>query len=86
MFFVFFRLLLLILKVVKVVRVSNLLNQFGLLRVVNIIIGDEGCWGVLGGERCCVLIGIDIVYDLFIFFLDEFMLGLDFMSVYLVVS
>lgn len=72
-------------KAVKKARVSNLLNQLGLLRVANTIIGDEGHRGVSGGERRRVSIGIDIIHDPLILFLDEPTSGLDSTSAYLVV-
>lgn len=86
MFSAFFRLPSSISKAAKVARVSNLLNQLGLLRVANTIIGDEGRRGVSGGERRRVSIGIDIVHDPLILFLDEPTSGLDSTSAYLVVS
>lgn len=86
MFSAFFRLPLSQSKAAKVARVSNLLEQLGLMRVANTIIGDEGHRGVSGGERRRVSIGIDIVHDPLILFLDEPTSGLDSTSAYLVVS
>ncbi|KAG0582574.1 hypothetical protein KC19_3G070400 [Ceratodon purpureus] len=72
-------------KATKVARVNNLLDQLGLVRVANTIIGDEGHRGVSGGERRRVSIGIDIIHDPLILFLDEPTSGLDSTSAYLVV-
>jgi len=86
MFSAFFRLPPSQSKAAKVARVNNLLDQLGLLRVANTIIGNEGHRGVSGGERRRVSIGIDIVHDPLILFLDEPTSGLDSTSAYLVVS
>jgi ABC-type multidrug transport system ATPase subunit len=86
MFSAFFRLPPTQSKAAKAARVSNLLEQLGLMRVANTIIGDEGHRGVSGGERRRVSIGIDIVHDPLILFLDEPTSGLDSTNAYLVVS
>lgn len=86
MFSAFFRLPPSQSKAAKAARVSNLLEQLGLMRVANTIIGDEGHRGVSGGERRRVSIGIDIVHDPLILFLDEPTSGLDSTNAYLVVS
>ncbi|KAG0598932.1 hypothetical protein M758_12G113200, partial [Ceratodon purpureus] len=85
MFSAFFRLPPSQSKAAKAARVSNLLEQLGLMRVANTIIGDEGHRGVSGGERRRVSIGIDIVHDPLILFLDEPTSGLDSTNAYLVV-
>ncbi|XP_002971450.2 ABC transporter G family member 6 [Selaginella moellendorffii] len=69
----------------KVERVKMLLEQLGLQRVANTMIGDEGRRGVSGGERRRVSIGIDIIHDPLLLFLDEPTSGLDSTSAYMVV-
>jgi ABC-type multidrug transport system ATPase subunit len=86
MFSAFFRLPPSQSKAAKVARVNSLLDQLGLLRVADAVIGDEGHRGVSGGERRRVSIGIDIIHDPLILFLDEPTSGLDSTSACLVVS
>ncbi|MCD7463734.1 hypothetical protein HAX54_051303 [Datura stramonium] len=53
-------------------RVQALIDQLGLRNAAKTIIGDEeGRRGVSGGERRRVSIGIDIIHDPIILFLDE---------------
>jgi ABC-type multidrug transport system ATPase subunit len=86
MFSAFFRLPLSQSKAVKIARVIYLLEQLGLLRVANSLIGDEGYRGISGGERRRVSIGIDIIHDPQLLFLDEPTSGLDSTSAFMVVS
>ncbi|GJM94415.1 hypothetical protein PR202_ga11056 [Eleusine coracana subsp. coracana] len=56
----------------KRARVDALVDQLGLARAADTIIGDEGHRGVSGGERRRVSIGTDIIHDpIFLLFLDE---------------
>ncbi|XP_040378138.1 ABC transporter G family member 5 [Oryza brachyantha] len=66
-------------------RVKALINQLGLDRAANTIIGDEGHRGVSGGERRRVSIGVDIIHDPIVLFLDEPTSGLDSTSAFMVV-
>ncbi|CAL1354382.1 unnamed protein product [Linum trigynum] len=50
------------------------------------VIGDEGHRSVSGGERCRISIGIDIIHDPIILFLDELTSRLDSTSTYMVVK
>ncbi|XP_045798337.1 ABC transporter G family member 20-like [Trifolium pratense] len=70
----------------KKARVQALIDQLGLQRAANTVIGDEGHRGVSGGERRRVSIGTDIIHDPIILFLDEPTSGLDSTSAYLVVK
>lgn len=85
MFSAFFRLPMSQSKAKKRARVFKLMDQLGLMRVANTIIGDEGHRGVSGGERRRVSIGIDIIHDPLLLFLDEPTSGLDSTSAYMVV-
>jgi ABC-type multidrug transport system ATPase subunit len=67
-------------------RVEELIEQLGLEKAKNTIIGDEGHRGVSGGERRRVSIGIDIVHDPILLFLDEATSGLDSTSAFMVVE
>nr|CAD1828757.1 unnamed protein product [Ananas comosus var. bracteatus] len=67
-------------------RVQALIDQLGLRRAADTIIGDEGHRGVSGGERRRVSIGIDIVHDPMVLFLDEPTSGLDSSSALMVVQ
>ncbi|KMZ57915.1 ABC transporter G family member [Zostera marina] len=73
-------------KVEKKARVQTLIDQLGLGNARNTIIGDEGHRGVSGGERRRVSIGVGIVHDPIILFLDEPMSGLDSTSAFMVVN
>ncbi|CAJ2632708.1 unnamed protein product [Trifolium pratense] len=70
----------------KKARVQALIDQLGLQRAANTVIGDEGHRGVSGGERRRVSIGTDIIHDPIILFLDEPTSGLDSTSAYMVVK
>jgi ABC-type multidrug transport system ATPase subunit len=70
----------------KMDRVQVLIDQLGLRKAANTIIGDEGHRGISGGERRRVSIGVDIVHDPIILFLDEPLSGLDSASAYLVIK
>lgn len=67
-------------------RVQALIDQLGLRNAAKTIIGDEGHRGVSGGERRRVSIGMDIIHDPIILFLDEPMSGLDSTSAFMVVK
>ncbi|KAK1286669.1 ABC transporter G family member 6 [Acorus calamus] len=58
-------------KAEKKKRVQTLIERLGLQTAANTIIGDEGHRGVSGGERRRVSIGIDIIHDPIVLFLDE---------------
>ena len=70
----------------KTDRVQALIDQLGLRKAANTIVGDEGHRGVSGGERRRVSIGVDIVHDPIILFLDEPISGLDSTSALLVIK
>ncbi|WZY87876.1 hypothetical protein YC2023_044611 [Brassica napus] len=55
----------------KMERVEALIDQLGLRCAADTRIGDEGHRGVSGGERRRVSIGIDIIHDPIVLFLDE---------------
>ncbi|KAE8654298.1 ABC transporter G family member 20 [Hibiscus syriacus] len=68
------------------VRVQALIDQLGLRNAANTVIGDEGHRGISGGERRRVSIGIDIIHDPILLFLDKPTSGLDSTSAYKVVK
>ncbi|XP_052154449.1 ABC transporter G family member 16-like [Oryza glaberrima] len=70
----------------KRARVDALIDQLGLARAADTIIGDEAHRGVSGGERRRVSIGTDIVHDPILLFLDEPTSGLDSASAFMVVQ
>ncbi|RLN30617.1 ABC transporter G family member 16-like [Panicum miliaceum] len=70
----------------KRARVDALIDQLGLSRAADTIIGDEGHRGVSGGERRRVSIGTDIINDPILLFLDEPTSGLDLASAFMVVQ
>ncbi|KAL6865191.1 hypothetical protein ACP4OV_016342 [Aristida adscensionis] len=70
----------------KRARVDALVDQLGLARAADTVIGDEGHRGVSGGERRRVSIGTDIVHDPIVLFLDEPTSGLDSASAFMVVQ
>ncbi|CAD6273169.1 unnamed protein product [Miscanthus lutarioriparius] len=70
----------------KRARVDALVDQLGLARAADTIIGDEGHRGVSGGERRRVSIGTDIIHDPIVLFLDEPTSGLDSASAFMVVQ
>lgn len=70
----------------KKARVQPLIDQLGLRSAAKTIIGDEGHRGVSGGERRRVSIGIYIIHDPIVFYLDEPTLGLDSTSAFVVVK
>ena len=73
-------------KEAKVERVNTMIQQLGLGKVADTIIGDESHRGVSGGERRRVSIGIDIVHGPLLLFLDEPTSGLDSSSAFMVVQ
>lgn len=70
----------------KRARVDALVDQLGLARAADTIIGDEAHRGVSGGERRRVSIGTDIIHDPILLFLDEPTSGLDSASAFMVVQ
>ncbi|XP_040380079.1 ABC transporter G family member 1-like [Oryza brachyantha] len=70
----------------KRARVDALIDQLGLARAADTVIGDEGHRGVSGGERRRVSIGTDIIHDPILLFLDEPTSGLDSASAFMVVQ
>ncbi|KAF9601734.1 hypothetical protein IFM89_022821 [Coptis chinensis] len=70
----------------KKARVQALINQLGLRNGAKTVIGNERHRGVSGGERRSVSIGIDIIHDLIILFLDEPISGFDSTSAFMVVK
>ncbi|KAJ0088619.1 hypothetical protein Patl1_31968 [Pistacia atlantica] len=70
----------------KKARVQALIDQLGLRRAMNTVIGDEAHRGVSGGERRRVSIGMDIIHDPILLFLDEPTSGLDSTSAFLVIK
>ncbi|CAI9091516.1 OLC1v1026572C1 [Oldenlandia corymbosa var. corymbosa] len=73
-------------KIDKKKRVEDLIVQLDLSDCAQTIIGDEGHRGVSGGQRKRVSIGIEIIHDPIILFLDEPITGLDSTSAYAVVK
>ncbi|KMZ74848.1 ABC transporter G family member [Zostera marina] len=67
-------------------RVETLIDRLGLRSVAKTIIGDEGHRGISGGERRRVSIGVDIIHDPILLFLDEPTTGLDSTSAFKVVK
>lgn len=67
-------------------RVLDLIDQLDLKNAAGTVIGDEGHRGVSGGERRRVSIGIEIITDPVILFLDEPTTGLDSTSSFAVVK
>ncbi|XP_017418219.2 ABC transporter G family member 1 [Vigna angularis] len=70
----------------KNARVQALIEQLGLRNAAKTVIDDEGHRGVSGGERQRVSIGIDIIHDPILLFLDEPTSRLDSTSAFLVVK
>ncbi|CAD6273160.1 unnamed protein product [Miscanthus lutarioriparius] len=70
----------------KQARIDALIDQLGLSRAADTIIGDETHRGVSGGERRRVSIGTDIIHDPILLFLDEPTSGLDSASAFMVVQ
>ncbi|TXG75248.1 hypothetical protein ES288_D01G262700v1 [Gossypium darwinii] len=70
----------------KKARVQALIDQLGLRKAAQTVIGDEGHRGVSGGERRRVSIGTDIIHDPIVLFLDEPTSGLDSTSAFMVVK
>ncbi|KAJ3677326.1 hypothetical protein LUZ60_003050 [Juncus effusus] len=67
-------------------RVQSLIDQLGLRKAAGTIVGDEGHRGVSGGERRRVSIGVDVIHDPIILFLDEPISGLDSTSAFMVIK
>ncbi|KAL3531866.1 hypothetical protein ACH5RR_005387 [Cinchona calisaya] len=61
----------------KKARVQALIDQLGLGSAAKTVIGDEGHRGVSGGEQRRVSIGIDIIHDPILLFLNEPTSGFD---------
>lgn len=70
----------------KIKRVHNLIDQLDLRKAVRTVTGDEGHRGVSGGERRRVSIGIEIIHNPILLFLDEPTTGLDSTSAFMVVK
>lgn len=81
-----FRLPRMVPKAKKKTRVEALIDQLGLRRAMNTVIGDEAHRGVSGGERRRVSIGMDIIHDPILLFLDEPTSGLDSTSAFMVIK
>lgn len=67
-------------------RVQALIDQFGLRNTAKTVIDDEGHRGLSSGERQRVSIGINIIHDLIILFLNELTLDLDSISTFIMVE
>ncbi|XP_051199344.1 ABC transporter G family member 16-like [Lolium perenne] len=67
-------------------RVEALIDQLGLSRAADTVIGDHDHRGVSGGERRRVSIGTDIIHDPILLFLDEPTSGLDSSSALMLVQ
>ncbi|KAG5527114.1 hypothetical protein RHGRI_028135 [Rhododendron griersonianum] len=67
-------------------RVQALIDQFGLRNAAKTVIDDEGHRGLSDGEWQRVSIGINIIHDLIILFLNELTLDLDSISTFIVVK
>lgn len=61
----------------KELLVMNVIDEMGLVKAKDTIIGDEKCRGVSGGERRRANIGAQLISDPAILFLDEPTSGLD---------
>ncbi|KAI3876765.1 hypothetical protein MKX03_037432 [Papaver bracteatum] len=70
----------------KKARVQDVIDELGLRRAANTLIGDEGLRGISGGERRRVSIGVDIIHDPIVLFLDEPTSGLDSSCAFMVVK
>ncbi|KAI3903133.1 hypothetical protein MKW92_052949 [Papaver armeniacum] len=70
----------------KKARVQDVIDELGLRRAANTLIGHEGHRGISGGERRRVSIGVDIIHDPIVLFLDEPTSGLDSSCAFLVVK
>ncbi|KAI3914395.1 hypothetical protein MKW92_016057 [Papaver armeniacum] len=70
----------------KMARVQDVIDELGLRRAANTLIGHEGHRGISGGERRRVSIGVDIIHDPIVLFLDEPTSGLDSSCAFLVVK
>ncbi|KAI3897643.1 hypothetical protein MKW92_031319 [Papaver armeniacum] len=70
----------------KMARVQAVIDELGLRNAANTLIGDEGHRGISGGERRRVSIGVDIIHDPIVLFLDEPISGLDSSCAYMVVK
>ncbi|XVE96791.1 hypothetical protein REPUB_Repub02eG0253500 [Reevesia pubescens] len=68
------------------VQALPLIDQLGLRNAANTVIGDEGHIDVSGGERRRASIGIDIIHDPILLFLNEPTSRLDSTSAYMVVK
>ncbi|XP_026453368.1 ABC transporter G family member 6-like [Papaver somniferum] len=73
-------------KTKKMARVQAVIDELGLRNAANTLIGDEGHRGISGGERRRVSIGVDIIHDPIMLFLDEPISGLDSSCAYMVVK
>ncbi|KAI5659906.1 hypothetical protein M9H77_28699 [Catharanthus roseus] len=67
-------------------RVRDLIDQLDLGNAVHTMIGDEGHRGISGGERRRISIGIDIIHNPILLFLDEPTTGLDSTGAFMVVN
>nr|KYP34492.1 ABC transporter G family member 2 [Cajanus cajan] len=70
----------------KKARVHALIDQLGLRFAASTVIGDEGHRSVSASERRRVSIGIDIIHDPIVLFLDEPTSELDSTSAFIVVK
>ncbi|KAI5647737.1 hypothetical protein M9H77_33742 [Catharanthus roseus] len=67
-------------------RVQDLIDKLDLRNAFQTMIGDESHRGISGGERRRVSIGIEIIQDPILLFLDEPITGLDSTSAFTVVK
>ncbi|KAI3844553.1 hypothetical protein MKX03_020370 [Papaver bracteatum] len=58
-------------KAKKMERVQTVIDELGLRDAAKTIIGDEGHRGISGGERRRFSIGLNIIHDPILLFLDE---------------
>lgn len=70
----------------KKIRAEHIINQLGLSKCANTIIGREGARGISGGERKRVSIGIELVTNPRLLFLDEPTSGLDSCTAYNIIE
>ncbi|RZC91589.1 hypothetical protein C5167_027654 [Papaver somniferum] len=73
-------------KTKKMERVQAVIDELGLRNAAKTLIGDEGYRGISGGERRRVSIGVDIIHDPILLFLDEATSGLDSSCAFMVVK
>lgn len=70
----------------KIKKVENLITDLGLEKCADTIIGNSFIKGISGGERKRVSIGVELLSNPSLLFLDEPTTGLDSSTAYLVIE